>query len=251
MRKALHKNEFSLHFQPKIDLKSSLLCGCEALLRWQHPTRGNVPPGEFIALAERSGLIVEIGMWVMQEATRALSRFDQQGIGGLSMAVNVSSLQFRRGNLDRVVEQAISDSCIEAHRLEIEITESMLMEPGEEIDRTFSRLQALGVTFSIDDFGTGYSNLGYLNKMKIGTLKIDRSFVSQLQLSSQDTAIVNSIIQMARSLNLVTVAEGAETKAEADLLTQLGCTQGQGFYWAKPMPEADFVAYALAKKEKT
>jgi diguanylate cyclase (GGDEF)-like protein len=250
MRKALQNKEFSLHFQPKIDLKSGLLCGCEVLLRWHHPTRGNVPPGEFITLAERSGLIVEIGMWVMQEATLALGRFDQQGIAGLSMAVNVSSLQFRRGNLDRVVEQAISDSGIEANRLEIEITESMLMEPGEEIDRTFSRLQTLGVTFSIDDFGTGYSNLGYLNKMKIGTLKIDRSFVSRLQLSSQDTAIVKAIIQMARSLNLVTVAEGAETKAEADLLTQLGCTHGQGYYWAKPMPEADFVAFALARKEK-
>ncbi|WP_051207917.1 putative bifunctional diguanylate cyclase/phosphodiesterase [Saccharospirillum impatiens] len=248
LRKALQADEFSLHYQPKIDLKSGDLCGCEALLRWQHPTRGNIPPEEFIGLAERSGLIVEIGMWVVQQATAALSRFDAQGLPELTMAVNVSSLQFRRGNLDRVVEQALTESAIAPHRLEIEITESMLMEPGEDIDHTFHRLQALGVTFSIDDFGTGYSNLGYLNKMKIGTLKIDRSFVSQLQLSPQDTAIVTAIIQMANSLNLTTVAEGAETQAEAELLAKLGCTQGQGYYWAKPMPEEAFITFAQARQ---
>lgn len=247
LRKALQSNELSLHYQPKVDLKTGKLCGCEALLRWQHPTRGNIPPIEFISLAERSGLIIEIGMWVMQQATGALSRFDAVGLPGLTMAVNVSSLQFKRGNLDRVVEQALTESGIEPHRLEIEITESMLMEPGEDIDHTFHRLQALGVTFSIDDFGTGYSNLGYLNKMKIGTLKIDRSFVSQLQLSPQDTAIVTAIIQMANSLNLTTVAEGAETQAEADLLARLGCTQGQGYFWARPMPEADFIKFALSR----
>lgn len=247
LRKALQADEFSLHYQPKIDLKTGNLCGCEALLRWNHPTRGNIPPAEFIGLAERSGLIVDIGMWVMQQATQALSRFDTGGLSGLSMAVNVSSLQFRRGNLDRVVEQALTESGIEPHRLEIEITESMLMEPGEDIDHTFHRLQALGVTFSIDDFGTGYSNLGYLSKMKIGTLKIDRSFVSQLQLSPQDIAIVTAIIQMANSLNLATVAEGAETRAEAELLAELGCTQGQGYYWARPMPEDDFIKFALAR----
>jgi EAL domain-containing protein (putative c-di-GMP-specific phosphodiesterase class I) len=249
LRKALLADEFTLHYQSKIDLKTGALCGCEALLRWQHHTRGNVPPVEFIQLAERSGLIVEIGMWVMQQAMQALHRFDSQGIGELSMAVNVSSLQFRRGNLDRIVEQALAQANIAPDRLEIEMTESMLMEPGADIDQTFSRLQTLGVNFSIDDFGTGYSNLGYLNKMKISILKIDRSFVSQIHLSPQDTAIVTAVIQMANSLNLVTVAEGAETKAEADLLTELGCTQGQGYYWGKPMPEDKFVAYALAQQQ--
>lgn len=247
LRKAQQADELSLHYQPKIDLKTGKLCGCEALLRWHHPVRGNIPPIEFIGLAERSGLIVDIGMWVMQEATAALSRFDAAELPGLTMAVNVSSLQFRRGNLDRVVEQALIESGISPRRLEIEITESMLLEPGEDIDSTFHRLQALGVTFSIDDFGTGYSNLGYLSKMKIGTLKIDRSFVSQLQLNPQDTAIVTAIIQMANSLNLTTVAEGAETQAEAELLTKLGCTQGQGYYWARPMPEAEFIRFAISR----
>lgn len=196
LRKALLADEFTLHYQSKIDLKTVALRGCGALLRWQHPTLGNVPPVEFVQLAERSGLIVEIGMWVMQQA---LHRFDSQGFGELSMAVNVSSLQFRRDNLDRIVEQALAQANIAPHRLEIEMTESMLMEPGADIDQTFSRLQTLGVNFSIDDFGTGYSNLGYLNKMKISILKIDRSFVSQIHLSPQDTAIVTAIIQMANA----------------------------------------------------
>jgi len=243
LRRAIPGDQLSLYFQPKIDLKTGELAGAEALLRWRHPTRGFVPPSEFIPLAERSGLIIDIGNWVVEQACASLLRLDEHGFGGQSMAINVSALQFRRGDVQRVIVDAVRQSGISAKRLELEFTESMLVDGGTKLAAVLSELRAMGLTFSIDDFGTGYSNLGYLKELEVSTLKIDRSFVSRMHLREQDIAIVRAIIQMATSLKLSTVAEGVENVAERDLLAELGCTLGQGFYWSQPLPEAEFIRY--------
>ncbi len=243
LRSAVDKGEFSLHYQPVVRLADGALVGAEALLRWQHPERGMIPPGRFIPVAERSGQIVEIGEWVIDEACRQLAQWQGTPLQGLVIAVNVSMIQFRRGTLETVVAAALERHRVPPSQLELEMTESALIQDPESIVATLGRLKRLGVRLAIDDFGTGYSNLAYLQRFAIDKLKIDQSFIRNLTGNSQDQAIVLAIIQMASSLQLITTAEGIENEATRARLLSLGCVQGQGYGLGRPQPAQDFEAF--------
>jgi EAL domain-containing protein (putative c-di-GMP-specific phosphodiesterase class I) len=247
MRKALKQNEFQLYFQPKLQLSEQRIIGAEALLRWPQPDGSMISPDDFIPLAESSGLIVEIGEWVLQQACQACSRWHQQGYSDMTVAVNLSYVQFRDGKLEQQVQQALSAAALPAHALDLELTESLLIGDGDNIARQLSAMYQLGIRFSIDDFGTGYSNLGYLRRFNASRLKIDKSFIMSLCLSERDEPLVRAIIQMSKSLGLKTVAEGIEDSATAAQLALLGCDEGQGFYWSKPLPESDFLGFVSAE----
>ena len=244
LRTALARQEFVLHYQPVVRLDTGAWMGAEALIRWQHPQKGLVPPGDFIPAAEKSGLIVEMGEWVLQEACRQMAIWQATGRDHFVMAVNLSPVQFKRGNIVAVVEKALRQSGANPACLELEITESTLVQDTETFIASLQQLKALGVKISIDDFGTGYSNLSYLQRFAVDTLKIDQSFVKRLQIGPQDRAIVTAIIQMARSLGLDTTAEGIEDEASRQILLDLGSNLGQGYYFARPMAIAAFDAAA-------
>jgi diguanylate cyclase (GGDEF)-like protein len=241
LRAALSRREFVLHYQPVVELASGKLLGAEALVRWKHPEKGLVPPLQFIPAAEKSGLIVELGEWVLIEACRQLVAWQALGCGDFVMAVNLSPVQFRRGDVELVVENALQRSGLNPACLELEITESTLIQDTEKFIVSLQKIKALGVKISIDDFGTGYSNLSYLQRFAVDKLKIDQSFVKRLLDGAQERAIVSAIIQMAKSLNLETTAEGIEDDAVRQELLALGCTLGQGYHFARPQPAADFV----------
>lgn len=240
LRAALVRSEFVLHYQPVVDLATGALVGAEALVRWQHPPHTLVPPGDFIPAAEKSGLIVELGEWVLREACRQMVAWQAGGRDHFVMAVNLSPVQFRRGNIETVVAVALQQSGMNPACLELEITESTLVQDTETFIASLQHLKALGVKISIDDFGTGYSNLSYLQRFAVDKLKIDQSFVKRLQQGPQDRAIVTAIIQMAKSLNLSTTAEGIEDDATRQILVELGCGLGQGYFFARPVPAVDF-----------
>ena len=243
LRRALEREEFVLHYQPQIDLGTGQVIGAEALLRWQHPELGLVPPGRFIPVAEESGLIVPIGVWVLHQACRQAAQWQRAGLPPLVMAVNLSAVQFRRGSVEETVVQALAAAGLEPARLELELTESILIQSVEQVLASVRRLKQFGVKLSIDDFGTGYSSLSYLKRFDIDKLKIDQSFIRDLASDPDDAAIVRAIIQMARSLDLRTIAEGVETP---DLLQQLrafGCDEAQGYHFASPMPADEFERY--------
>ncbi len=243
MRKALQDNQFALYYQPKMNLQTNRLCGFEALLRWQHPEQGFISPATFIPLAESSGLIIQLGEWVINEASRQAKLWQEAGLVGFRIAVNVSSIQFKRGNIDSIVLNALHCADVAPQFLELEFTESLLIDDNDRLASTLSTLRAQGLHLSIDDFGTGYSNLGYLKKFEVETLKIDQSFVRKMEDNNDDAAIVRAIIQMANSLGLNTIAEGVEDANTAALLRTLGCKEGQGYFWARPMPAADAKAF--------
>ncbi len=240
MREALAQSQFELHYQPQVWLDSGRVFGAEALIRWRHPELGLVPPGRFIPVAEKSGLIVEVGAWVLQEACRQGAAWQQQGWTDFRMAVNLSPVQFRHGNLELVVANALDRSGLSPRHLELEITESLFIADVPMVAKLLNRLRAMGVHLSIDDFGTGYSNLGYLKRFEVGCLKIDQSFTRKLLTSDEDRAIVSAIVQMARGLRLQCVAEGIEDEATLALLRDMGCEMGQGFFWSPPLPAAAF-----------
>jgi EAL domain-containing protein (putative c-di-GMP-specific phosphodiesterase class I) len=207
-----------------------------------------VPPVQFIPAAEKSGLIVELGEWVLGEACRQLVAWQAMGCGDFVMAVNLSPVQFRRGDIDVVVENALRRSGVNPQSLELEITESTLIQDTEKFIVSLQKLKSLGVKISIDDFGTGYSNLSYLQRFAVDKLKIDQSFVMRLRNGPQERAIVSAIIQMAKSLNLGTTAEGIEEDAVRHELLSLGCAVGQGYFFARPQPAAEF-AKLIPRKE--
>ena len=240
LRGALARREFELHYQPVIDLVSGRLLGAEALIRWRRPDSGLVLPGLFIDAAERSGLIVEIGEWVLEEACRQLVEWQAAGCGEFTMAVNLSVVQFRRGNVDEVVRRVLARTGLRPGCLELELTESTLVDDADTFILSLQRLKALGVRLSIDDFGTGYSNLSYLQRFAVDKLKVDRSFIVRLNNSGQDRAIVDAIVQIARSLDLVVTAEGIEDGSVVQALVEMGCAQGQGYLFGKPQSVADF-----------
>lgn len=246
LRLALAQHEFVLHYQPVIDLASGALIGAEALVRWNSPSLGLVAPLQFIAAAEKSGLIVDIGQWVMDEACRQMRAWHDAGATGLTIAINLSPVQFRRGNLEELIAQALQRSGLDPTCLELEVTESTLVQDTEKFIQALQRLKALGIRISIDDFGTGYSNLSYLQRFSVDTLKIDQSFVKTLTRNPQNQTLVTAIIQMAKGLNLTTIAEGIEDEATRALLAELNCDQGQGYGFAKPLAPDDFWAYAQA-----
>jgi len=243
LRRAVERDEFELHYQPLIDLTSGHVVGAEALLRWNHPDLGMVSPARFIPVAEDSGLIVPIGEWVMQEACRQGAAWKQAGLPPLVMAVNLSAVEFRRGDVEQKVTRALQSSGLDPHCLELELTESILIHNTEQVLATVQSLKRLGVKLSIDDFGTGYSSLSYLKRFEVDKLKIDQSFIRDLAADPGDAAIIRAIIQMARSLNLRTIAEGVE---DADMLAWLrvfGCDEVQGYLFARPMPAPAFAAF--------
>lgn len=239
LRKALQENQFVLYYQPQIHLITGEITGCEALVRWIHPQKGLIPPLDFIPLAESSGLIVEIGEWVIHEACKQAKAWIDQGYGSINIAVNISPIQCSRGKLDEVVLRALEQSKLPPALLELELTESILVDDSKTLQDMLRRLKALGVKFSIDDFGTGYSNLAYLKKFEMDTLKVDQSFVRHIHQDSQNKAIVRAILHMAQSLGLHTIAEGIEDESVLAKLKEMGCEIGQGYYWSKPLSPAD------------
>ncbi|HEY9026296.1 MAG TPA: EAL domain-containing protein, partial [Burkholderiaceae bacterium] len=246
MRTALAHHEFTLAYQPQFDLRTGRLIGAEALIRWRHPDKGPISPARFIPLAERSGLIVPIGEWVLQQACAQAQRWRAAGWTDLTISVNVSPVQFRRGSVETAVAQALADSGLPSENLELELTESLLIQDSLALAESLASLRRMGVRFAIDDFGTGYSNLAYLKRFEVERLKIDQTFVRRLTDDVQDQAIVRAIVQMASSLNLYTVAEGVEDGATLALLGDLGCQQGQGFHWSPAVPAAEFEAFLSA-----
>ncbi|TVR63914.1 MAG: EAL domain-containing protein [Candidatus Competibacteraceae bacterium] len=240
LREALERDEFLLYYQPQIDLATGRIVGAEALLRWRNPARGLVPPGQFISIAEESGLIVPLGAWVLREACRQARVWQQAGLPRITVAVNLSALQFQRADLLETVEQALADSGLPPECLELELTESILIRDVASALTTVRQLRATGLKLSIDDFGTGYSSLSYLQKLAVQTLKIDQSFVRGLPGGTDSAAIVRAIIQLAHSLKLATVAEGVETDAQLAFLRNHGCDQVQGYYFSRPVPAEDF-----------
>jgi diguanylate cyclase (GGDEF)-like protein len=243
MRAALAHGDFTLSYQPQFDLRTGRLIGAEALLRWRHAEMGNISPTRFIPLAERSGLIIPIGDWVLQEACAQAQRWRAAGWTDLTISVNVSPVQFKRGNVETSVAQALADSGLPSENLELELTESLLIQDSLSLSESLASLRRMGVRFAIDDFGTGYSNLAYLKRFEVERLKIDQTFVRRLTDDLQDQAIVRAIVQMASSLNLYTVAEGVEDGATLALLGDLGCQQGQGFHWSPAVPALEFEAF--------
>ena len=247
LRGAIAHGEFELHYQPVVNIRTGQLVGAEALIRWQRPQHGLVAPGQFIATAEKAGLIVEIGEWVIREACRQAMLWQQAGHPPFVMAVNLSPVQFAHGTVEAVLAQTLADSGLAPRYLELELTESTLIQDSEKFIQSLQNLKAMGVGISIDDFGTGYSNLSYLQRFSIDKIKVDQSFVRRLLQGPQELAIVSAIIQIARSLNLNTTAEGIEDQATRDKLAELGCEQGQGYLFARPLPADAFAQQVLTR----
>jgi diguanylate cyclase (GGDEF)-like protein/PAS domain S-box-containing protein len=236
LRRALEKQEFLLHYQPQVDARSGAIVGAEALIRWGHSDLGLVSPLDFIPLAEESGLIVPIGEWVLQTACAELKAWQDAGNGTLRMAVNLSGRQFRQHDLVETVQRAIGAAGIDPQSLELEITESVLMQDASETARLLDNLKALGVKLSVDDFGTGYSSLSYLKRFPIDSLKIDRSFIRDIASDPDDAAITTAILAMAGGLGLEVVAEGVETMEQLGFLRGRKCQMIQGYLFSKPLP---------------
>ncbi|HEV2702381.1 MAG TPA: EAL domain-containing protein [Steroidobacteraceae bacterium] len=242
LHKALSLHQFRLHYQPKVDTATGDIRGAEALIRWQHPTRGLLAPDEFIPLAEECGLINDIGAWVLREACRQCKTWQAAGLPALRIAVNVSASQFRQGGLLDLIRDALQSVQLDARCLELEMTESAVMTNPEESARILEQVSRMGVVVSVDDFGTGYSSMSYLRRFPIDKLKIDRSFIKDLMTHPDDASIVQAIISLAHGLRLKVVAEGVETAAQLQLLRSLNCDQYQGFQFCAALPADDFGA---------
>jgi diguanylate cyclase len=230
VRRALALGELELHYQPKVDVSSGRISSSEALIRWRHSTRGLILPGEFIPLAEETGLILQIGEWVLREACRQARQWQVNGMPPVRVAINMSAQQFKQKNLVQVVQSALESTNLEPKYLEIELTESAVMHNAAASTAVLEQLSRLGVHISIDDFGTGYSSLNYLRRFPLDKLKIDRSFIKDVVANPEDAAIVQAIISLAHSLRLKVIAEGVETEAQLEFLRSLGCDQYQGFF---------------------
>lgn len=245
---ALERNEFELHYQPQIDLSSGKVVGAEALIRWNRPNYGLVTPGEFIGVAEESGLIIEIGRWVLREVCRQAAEWSSLGGHALVFAVNISAVQIRHGQLEQDIDEALSHYKLDPANLELELTESILLENDEPVLSALARWKAQGIHLSIDDFGTGYSSLAYLKRLKVDKLKIDQSFIRHLPVDNEDRGVVEAIIQIAQVLKLTTIAEGVEERAVLDQLKLMGCDQVQGYLYARPMPAEEFFQWVKGQE---
>jgi diguanylate cyclase (GGDEF)-like protein len=240
LRRALERGEFELHYQPKIDLRSGKIVGTEALLRWLHPELGMVSPAKFIPVAEETGLIVSIGRWVLRTACTQNVAWQKAGLPHLGMAVNLSARQFLDDNLVHDVTSALRDAGMHPALLELEITESMLMHKPDKAIAILREFRDLGVRLAIDDFGTGYSSLSNLKQFPIDTIKVDRSFIRELPGNAENRGITEAIIAMGRALSLTVVAEGVETKEQAEYLREHACDEFQGFYFSKAVRASEF-----------
>ncbi|MEO6280000.1 EAL domain-containing protein [Roseateles sp.] len=250
LRRAQERHQLSLHYQPQFALADdgqTRIVGAEALLRWHHPELGWVSPAEFIPIAETSGLILPIGEWVLREALNQLRRWDDAGLPELSMAVNLSAVQFRHDDLPELVERVLGDVGMPAERLELELTEGAAMDNPSVAITVMNKLHERGVRLAIDDFGTGYSSLSYLKKFRVSKLKIDQSFVRDLTDDAEDRAIVDAVIRMAGALGLQTIAEGVETEGQLAFLHRQGCQAVQGYLFSRPLPAEAFAQFVLAR----
>jgi diguanylate cyclase (GGDEF)-like protein/PAS domain S-box-containing protein len=244
---ALEHDEFVLHYQPQVDLRTMRIVGMESLLRWRHPERGLVPPLDFIGVAEERGLIVPIGEWVLRTSCATAVTLRKHGVEEFRVAVNISARQFRDQSLVAMVRAALASSGLDARCLELEITESVAMENVELTLSVLTALRALGISIAIDDFGTGHSSLSYLKRFPIDTLKIDRAFIEDLPDRFEDAAIVRAVIQLADGLNLRVIAEGVETEEQLEFLRAHHCREVQGYYFSKPLPAAELEALVLKR----
>ena len=235
LQHAIRDNAFKLHYQPKIELSTNTIVGVEALLRWPHAERGWISPTQFIPLAEETGLIVQLGKWVVREACQQIRAWQENGIEGISVAINVSSRQFCHGDLLESVLSIVNETEIRPECLELEITESLLMSDVDETIKALRAFKAAGLRISVDDFGTGYSSLNYLKQFPLDSLKIDRSFVQELHQNRDDAAICAAILAMAKELGLSVVAEGVELEEQLEFLRRHNCDQVQGFLFSQPL----------------
>ena len=240
LRQALEQNEFELYYQPQVDAVTAQIIGAEALIRWQHPKKGLVTPSSFIPIAEESSLINEIGNWVLISALQQLAKWQAEGLAIVPVAVNLSIVQFRQDSLYKSICNVLRETKLDPAMLELEMTESIAMEDSERTIRVLNQLSALGVSLSIDDFGTGYSSLNYLKRFKIDKLKIDQSFIRDMERHPEDAAIIIAIIGMAKGLNFKTIAEGVETEPQLEFLRHNHCDQIQGYLFSRPLPAKDF-----------
>jgi len=246
LRNAIAHGEFELYYQPLLNLERHAICGCETLLRWHHPTRGMVPPAEFIPVAEETGLINQIGEWVLRQACFEAVAWPPD----ISVAVNLSPVQFKNQNLAQLVLSALAHSRLPAHRLELEITEAVLLQNNDSTLATLHRLRELGVRVAMDDFGTGYSSLSYLRSFPFDKIKIDRSFINDIADKDESGAIVQAVTSLASRLNMATTAEGVETEAQLQIIERLGCTEMQGYLYSRPVP-VDQLAVLLSIERRT
>lgn len=251
LHNAIKNQELQLHYQPQIDTNTGKIIGAEALLRWYHPEQGMIPPGKFIPSAERSGLIIPIGKWVLNEACYQAQQWRKtHHLPSLVVAVNLSALQFKRGNLVETVTQALELSGLPAHHLELELTESILLHDVNDVRNTLLSLKKMGVRLSIDDFGTGYSSLSYLKQLAVDKLKIDQSFICDMVDDAGDAAIVKAVIQLGHALELSVIAEGVEKDTQFALLKELGCDEIQGYLFSPSLPAKEFIQFCQAHDVK-
>ncbi|MGL4807706.1 MAG: putative bifunctional diguanylate cyclase/phosphodiesterase, partial [Giesbergeria sp.] len=248
LRRALERGQLLLHYQPQRSLGDDRIVGVEALIRWQHPEWGMVSPAEFIPLAEKTGLIVPIGEWVLRTAVAQLARWRQAGLPALTMAVNISAVQFRHPDLPGLVSQVLGEAGVDPACLELELTEGVASDDPERAVEIMANLHARGVRMSIDDFGTGYSSLSYLKRFQVYKLKIDQSFVRDISVDAEDKALVSAIIHMASSLGLQTIAEGVETEEQRHFLQAQGCDEIQGYLCSRPLPAAECERFLSAQQ---
>jgi EAL domain-containing protein (putative c-di-GMP-specific phosphodiesterase class I) len=235
LRYALERQELILHYQPKVNLKTGAITGVEALIRWQHPERGLLLPGQFLTIAEDTGMIVEIGKWVLGEASRQTREWLDLGVQAVPVAVNISSLEFRSEHFLDGVHIALKNSCLDARYLELELTESVLMRHAESTAYALGQLKAIGVRLAVDDFGTGYSSLSYLTRFRIDALKLDQSFVRDTIAGSDGAIVISAVISMGRSLKHRIIGEGVETLEQLAFLQAHDCDEGQGYYFSRPV----------------
>jgi diguanylate cyclase (GGDEF)-like protein len=242
LRHALERDEFRVYYQPRVEVASGRIVGAEALLRWACPDRGIIPPDSFIAIAEETGLIIPIGEWILQEACRQNSAWQRAGLPRIGVSVNLSPIQFRHVGLVSSVAAALAQAELDPACLELELTESFVMHDAERINIAMQSLKALGVDIAVDDFGTGYSSLSYLKRFPVDRLKVDKSFVRDIDSDPDDAAIVRAVITLGHALGLKVVAEGVETRAHLEFLRRHGCDELQGYYFSRPVPAAEMEA---------
>jgi diguanylate cyclase (GGDEF)-like protein len=247
LRAAIDNDDLELHYQPLLNVETQAITGFEALMRWRHPLKGLVPPSEFIPIAEETGIIISLGSWALRKACAEAVAWPEH----IYVAVNVSPMQFRNGNLVAAIADALTASGLPAHRLELEITETILMQESETTIRVLNQLRAMGVRISMDDFGTGYSSLSYLRSFPLSKIKIDRAFVKDLGATSASDVIIRSVIDIARTLEMTTTAEGVETAEQFEILKSLGCSEAQGYYLSRPVPAAQLPELIARRSQKS
>jgi EAL domain-containing protein (putative c-di-GMP-specific phosphodiesterase class I) len=246
LRHALERQEFTLHYQPKINLKTGAVVGAEALIRWIHPTQGLLSPGKFISLAEETGLILPIGAWVLREACLQAMLWKDLGLNAGTVSVNVSTVQFRGEDFLKDLFAILGETGLDPHSLELEVTESVLMKNSEAAVSILKAVRDIGIRVSVDDFGTGYSSLSYLRRFPLDALKIDQSFLQKIHMAPDNSTIVSAIIGLGRALGLRVIAEGVESLEELAFLKANDCDEAQGYYFSRPIPAKEFVKLLAA-----